>query len=455
MAQGYVEPATEDEEYRALTYGDASVKDKVDARKRAYERYRAYVDQEISNEVVAPINNYWMIRVTQKVPMKKLTPERTNEMLNEMFEEITRDYYASVKKTILDYTLRNSSERERLGIPLAFEAPVEYGSVPFVGIEPSEEWRNNAVMGAIKMRDTLCVFNRAILELMTLWESYQGRLLINLPSELEHKPIDTFMKSQKDQMESVKGELTKQWYEQAADILRRELDNIPVDPPELRNSFFEAVATLMSKQARSLVEKSIMEYMNFFKKYKKPKYLTATEVNERKYDIESPIEHSFLQLELEANNDEVRVKFKDSPEKVKDQLKSVIQEIVKQSQSLPRAENMISSGENKQLWHVSMDDILVKEALFTVEEIIQENLAATEQVLQLYDDFKYILSEHNDLSRFLADKTKTREDYAERIAKYKQEKQNILDNLKSEIRMNMFLVAVSYTHLTLPTTPYV
>jgi len=440
MSQGYVEPATEEEEYRALTYGDASVKHKVDSRKRAYERYRAYIDQEIINEVVAPINNYWMIKVTQKIPMKKLTPERTNEMLNEMFEEITRDYYASVKKTILDYTLRNESERERLGIPLAFDAPVEYGLVPFVGIEPSEEWRNNAVMGALKMRDTLCVFNRATLELMTLWEGYQNKLFINLPNDLEHKPIDTFMKSQKDQMENVKGELTKEWYEQAADILRRELDNIPADPPELRNSFFEAVATLMSKQARYLVERSIIEYMNFFKKYKKNQYPTAIEVNERKYDIESSIEHSFLQLELEANTEEVKVKLKDSPEKVKDQLKTIIQEIVKQSQSLPRAENMISSGENKQLWHVSMDDILVKEALFVVEEIIQENLAVTEQVLQLYNNYKYILGEHVELAKFLADKNRTREDYAERIAKYKQEKQNILDNLKCEIRMNMFLV---------------
>ncbi len=440
MARSYVEPATEDEEYLVATKGDPSLKYRVDARKRAYERYRAYVEQEINNEVVAPINNTWMVKVTQKVPMKRLTPERTNEMLNAMFEEITHDYYDSVKKAIIDYTLKNTREKERLGLPLSFMAPGDYGSRPFVGIEPSEEWRNNAVMGAIKMRDTLCVFNRATLELMKLWQSYQNVLFVELPTEFEYKFIEAFVKDQRNQMDTVKGTLTKEWHEQAADILRKELDNIPTEPPELRKSFFDAVATLMSNQARSLVENSILAYEDFFKKYKKTKYPTASEVAARKYDIGSPIERSFLQLTLEADSEKGQVAFKEPPHKVQAQLKNVIEDIVKQSHNLPRAENTISPGENMQLWRVSMDDVLVKQALATVDDIIQENMLEVKRVLELYSKYEYILTEKTRLTKFLGDKNKTREDYQDQIAKYMKQKEDIISNLPCEVRMNMFLV---------------
>ena len=440
MARSYVEPATEEEEYLAATKGEPELKYKVDARKRAYERYRAYIEQEIANEAVAPINNMWIAKVTQKVPMKSLSPERTNEMLNYMFEEITRDYYNSVKKAIIDYTLKNVREKERLGLPLSFMAPSDYGSKPFIGIEPSEEWRNNAVMGAIKMRDTLCVFNRATLELMKLWQDYEKALFVELPTEFEHKFIDTFVKDQKSRMEVVKNKLSKEWHEQAAGILQREIANVPEEPSELRKSFFDAIATLMSNQARSLVEDSILAYEDFYKKYKKTKYPTAGEVATRKYDIGTPIERSFLLLTLQASAEKGQVEFKEPPHNVQTQLKNVIEDVVKQSHNLPRAENTISPGENMQLWRVSMDDVLVKQALNTVEDIIQENMQEVKRVLELYSKYEYILTEKTRLTKFLGDKAKTREDYQEQIAKYMKQKDDIINNLPCEVRMNMFLV---------------
>eukprot|EP00829_Urostomides_striatus_P018636 TRINITY_DN6830_c0_g1_i1.p1 TRINITY_DN6830_c0_g1~~TRINITY_DN6830_c0_g1_i1.p1 ORF type:complete len:495 (-),score=139.57 TRINITY_DN6830_c0_g1_i1:15-1499(-) len=108
MARNFVEPATEEEEYLAATKGDASLKFRVDARKRTYQRYRAYVDQEISSDEVAPINNDWLAKVTQKVPMKMLPVERTNEMLDSMLGEINTDYY-----TCLLYT--SPSPRDQRG----------------------------------------------------------------------------------------------------------------------------------------------------------------------------------------------------------------------------------------------------------------------------------------------------------------------------------------------------
>ena len=440
MARNFVEPATEEEEYLAATKGDASLKFRVDARKRTYQRYRAYVDQEISSDEVAPINNDWLAKVTQKVPMKMLPVERTNEMLDSMLGEINTDYYTSIKKAILDYSLKNARERERLGLPIGFHPPTDYGSKPLIGLEPSEEWRNNAVMGAMKIRDTLRVFSKATLELMNIWPEYAKVLFVDLPNDFDCKYLEGFAKEQRIRMEEVKNKLANKWQQDAAEILHKELEYIPTDPPELRKSFFDAVATLMSNQVRSLIENSITAYEEFFKKYKKKTYATAAEVVARKFDISSPIERSFLLLNIDTDGDKGTVKFKEPPHTVQTQLRNVIEDIVKQSCSLPRGENSFNPGENQQLWKVSMDDVLVRGALETVDDVIKDNLQVVKQVLSLYSKYEYILTEKNKLAVFLNDPTKTRDDYQDYITKYSKQKDDIINNLPCEVRMNMFLV---------------
>jgi len=43
------------------------------------------------------------------------------ELINLMLNEINRDYYDSVRKAILDYVLKDQSERLRIGITQTFE----------------------------------------------------------------------------------------------------------------------------------------------------------------------------------------------------------------------------------------------------------------------------------------------------------------------------------------------
>ena len=439
MSRSFVEPATTEEEYLAVVKQDASLKFKVDARKKAYERYKA-IEDEIENKVVAPINNVWLAKITDKIPAGNLPPERMNEMFQSMAAEVNKEYYLSSKKSILDYVLKNVRERERLGLPISFYPAIDYGSKPFIGIEPSSEWRNNAVMAAIKMRDTLCVFNRATLELMKLWKDYENLLFVDLPNEFEFKFIDGFVRDQKNKMDAVKSMLGKDWHSKTIEIVKAELDNIPENPEELRKSFYEAISTLMSNQVRWIIEKSVVAYQQFFMKFKKSKYASASEVVARKYDAKTPIELSFLQLTLDADNEKGAVKFKDPLHEVQAQLKNVIEEVVKSSHNLPRAEHGFNSQEVTQLWKVSLDDQIVKRAQDSVENITEENLNVVKQVLKIYEKYEYLLSEKVKLDRFLQDKTKTREDYQAVIEKYQKQKDDIIESLPCEVRMNMFLI---------------
>jgi len=50
-----VEPADEQEEYEALIYPQNADPKRIKARKVSYTRYRQYVENEISVDVIAPI----------------------------------------------------------------------------------------------------------------------------------------------------------------------------------------------------------------------------------------------------------------------------------------------------------------------------------------------------------------------------------------------------------------
>lgn len=52
---GMVEPADGQEEYNALFYPQNVDKRRIQARKVSYARYRQYVENEISVDVIAPI----------------------------------------------------------------------------------------------------------------------------------------------------------------------------------------------------------------------------------------------------------------------------------------------------------------------------------------------------------------------------------------------------------------
>ncbi len=48
-------------------------------------------------------------------------------MINDMMREINDDYYTSVKKSILDYVLKDETEKMRIGIMEIFNPVVDYG----------------------------------------------------------------------------------------------------------------------------------------------------------------------------------------------------------------------------------------------------------------------------------------------------------------------------------------
>lgn len=166
-----VEPADEKEEYDNYMSPGSVDKRRVQSRRMSYQRYRQYVDNEIPVDVIAPIRQYWLSHIIELIPgdLHAVEKSRIEDLIDTMLNEINKDYFDSVKKSILDYILKDENEMRRLGIQQVLNRPIDWGDDFYKGIEPNEEWKHNVMMARMLMSENLSICSHATLQLMRLW----------------------------------------------------------------------------------------------------------------------------------------------------------------------------------------------------------------------------------------------------------------------------------------------
>lgn len=390
-------------------------------------------------DVIAPIRQYWLTHIIELIPgdLHAVEKEKIEYLIDSMLNEINKDYFDSVRKSILDYILKSESEMKRLGIQQVLNQPIDWGDDFYKGIEPNEEWKHNVMMARMLMSENLCICSQATLELMKLWQDYKSHLFVNLPEPREAiYTLQDFISQQEAQMTNIKGLLISDWTKSAVDILREELLNLDKDQQQ---KFFESAATLMSNQVRELIYQSIRKYVDFIKHFKKDSYPTPPEVLGREYDADTSFEENFISVKLDIEGTQI-VFADDLEEKIQPELENIIDAIVKQSHNLPRPENTIARGDKMHLWTVPDDDEVAEDAKRTVSVIIEENRKVVEQALHVYDDYMWILTEGDRVKEFVKIEPKVRKDYQAQVDKYKQTIEEIRLKMPFELRMNMFLI---------------
>jgi dynein heavy chain len=154
-----VEPANEAEEYEAVMTGQVGGNVKVHARKVSYNRYKRYIEDEIQVDVIAPIRQYWLTHIIELIPgdLHAVDKERIEYLIDSMLNEINKDYFDSVRKSIMDYILKDENEMRRLGIQQVINQPITWGDDFYKGIEPNEDWKHNVMMARMLMSENLCI----------------------------------------------------------------------------------------------------------------------------------------------------------------------------------------------------------------------------------------------------------------------------------------------------------
>jgi hypothetical protein len=78
--------------------------------------------------------------------------------------------------------------------------------------------------------------------------------------------------------------------------------------------------------------------------------------------------------------------------------------------------------------------------MIEIKVILSEHLGVTQRVVNVYDEFKFLINERESLQEFFDKKPYNREEFLDRINKYQETIDKIKTVMPFEIRMSMFLV---------------
>jgi len=409
----------------------------------AIARYYFYVEKGVDEaKHIAPPRPEWAEHVLELVPPgppRGVSQEYYDDLVESAMAEMEGEYYASVKRAIVDYVLCSPTERERLG--LVELAPLV--KVPGSPAQPHGElpdvWRNNVDAAREDIAWTLQTLSPNILELATLWEGFKSKLLVDCisPEFLGQQPFqaDAFRAFETDVCEHVKGMLWNTWVNKSVEVFRR---SPPVCISGDSDAYYRAVAVMQSNELRTLVQDSLDQYVAFFKGHQPTEEQMAVDPQQDKHMWSVP---PCFTVQLVPGKGGYL--FSPSFHEVEDVVKGVMESFVTAVSGIPRMGNSQTSMSRRgaHIPAVGLDEHCVEVARKAVLEVMEANREAPRLLANLYGSYTYLLSMDvpNYLQRFL-EGNHSLDEYAEEIDKLRETAENIQATSLSEVRTGVYVV---------------
>ncbi|XP_056255668.1 dynein axonemal heavy chain 3 [Seriola aureovittata] len=369
------------------------------------ERYMYYISNGVPSSVLAPQPRQQMMNILHLLPPDTEDSSKNIQIMRaNMEEEVKRDYYFSLKKSIVDYILIDPSECQRLSIssiPKPFPSRVIRAPVPWAAsYREAHMWQNQH----------LFTLSHIMILLQDVWlHSFSSLRFVRLEdlfsSGLPLLPSD-FEEFVQRQCQSTREELIDKWLPHCATLFDTFQDLwLPLIPeceqvaPVGVQEFFNCVAALMSLQLRSLVIESLQDLLYFFTIHEEGNDFGKV-FDEMKY-----VQSQVLLVKLLVN--EPDIDFSPSFQECWEVIHRAFMEIIKNAEKLPRVEcNLFPDIKNLYLRTVRPDESLVTNLMNKAKGILNRNTVGPKKYLNVYQKYSNLLDNtaKQEISVFLQEK---------------------------------------------------
>ncbi|KAM6951542.1 dynein axonemal heavy chain 3 [Aplochiton taeniatus] len=380
---------------------------KDEPTERDLERYVYYIQNGIQGPMLAPQPPQQMSQILGLVPPVGEESSRELQTLNgSLLEEVTHDYSFSLRKSIVDYILKDPSERQRLfisNIPRPFPRRVIRGPVPWsCSFRETQSWQNQHLFNVNPMMlllQDLWLNSFSSLRFVLLGDLFSANLPL-LPAEFEELV--------KRQCHSTRDDLIHKWLPRCASLFVSYKDLwLPLVPqndqaaPASAQEFFSCVAALMALQLRGLVIASLQDLLHFFAIHQAGNDFGHA-YNEIQY-TQAPV------LLVKLMVDEPRIIFQPSLHDCWELVHRCFTVIITSAQNLPRVEcNLFPEMEGRTLClrSVRPEESLVKDLINQAKDIFHMNTVGPQKYLHVYRKYGHLLDNtaKQDIAAFLQEK---------------------------------------------------
>ncbi|XP_053550231.1 dynein axonemal heavy chain 3 [Bombina bombina] len=370
---------------------------------RDLERYFFYINLGIQTEMLAHQEKEQMHRILANVPNKLSKNSVLEKLMKNIKEEIESDYYTSLRKSIVDYILKDPEEKDRLfiaNIPHSFPHRVIRAPVPWhLSCRNAYKWNE----------EHLFIVNPMMLSLQHLWFTEFDDLRFVRTQELLSGNLPLLPAEFKELVQShcldSRTILRNKWIPNCAKRFIAEKDKwihlVPQndnDSTLLVQEFFSCVGALMSLQLRRMVINSLQDLLSFFSIHKDGNDF------EESYNEMQFFTPQILILKLKV--EEPKIVFEPSLEECWNLILQCFQEIIKSAEGLPKVEVDLFPGlqmENLILGSVKQEESLVSDYVSKTFEIFNMNIIGPQKYLNVYRRYSDLLNNkaQQDVTMFL------------------------------------------------------
>ncbi|KAG8433111.1 hypothetical protein GDO86_017410 [Hymenochirus boettgeri] len=397
-------PMSPEEQMLVMLQNDEEInKKEAKLSEKVLERYFYYIHHGIQKEMLTPKDEEQMDRILTRIPKHLLNNPALEQMFLKIKEETECDYHTSLRKSIVDYILKDPEEKERLLIsntPRPFPLKVIRAPVPW----------HTSYRDALKCNeDHLFTVNPMILSLQELWINQFDELrfvrtkdllagcLPLLPAEFEELVRRHCLEA--------RSILQNRWIPTCASLFKSQQDKwvhlVPqhdYDSTLQVQELFACVSSLMSLQLRGMVINSLQDLLSFFSIHQDGNDFGDTYNDMRFFTPQILI----VKLRVE----EPKMAFEPTLEECWNLIKRCFLEILRSAEGIPNVEIELFPDlqmENLTLSSVTPDESLVLGFVNKTVAVFNKNTVGPQKYLNVYKKYSDLLNQkaQQDVNSFL------------------------------------------------------
>ncbi|XP_012230668.2 dynein axonemal heavy chain 3 [Linepithema humile] len=348
-------------------------------------------DHCISDHHLQPYD-YTNIEAAKRRIIGKLQEREDFEKITKNLEpEIINDYKQSLRSAIVSYILMDSDECKRLSIETL---PVE---LPILCIRAPVPWHQSKVTAGHFVQHNLFIGNEILRDIRDLWFSkyYQMRIIRMQDFGTFPIPAAEIEPRLNNLCNAATNVLVKEWLSDVAEIFFEKKDvwsqyfeTRPNASTVLIEKYFRSVNSLLSKQLRIMIIKTLEDVRDFFMRYR------AGNAFEGDYKDLMFLETPFITVRVEPELGTTKLYCKPSILELHTIISRCFNKIIAVSTMIPKIE-VILFPELKDagfLFHILRLEDSVLNIITDILDIIIKHMPGPENYLTCYQNLLYITS---------------------------------------------------------------
>ncbi|CAF0857841.1 unnamed protein product [Brachionus calyciflorus] len=413
------------------------------------QRYNSLLMNSINESMIYPLTNELLTKIKQRVNNFALI-NNLRDMVEKYEKDIGEQYTWAIKKSILDYIVKDKSEQERLGIKMIEKEIHSAGRFNF-------PWHDSLINARNLIKKRLFLYNNSIVHKIyyNFNLKYLNFRMIDLEELINMMPMSLrdFKICVRRQIEQKKQYLIENWLDQCTDLILLNKNSIDLlinqqdkkESFDLMNSFFETISIIISSRMRILIEKTLEDLTNFLILYSNGN--DYDNLNETQFRGILTTQTSIIPfiIPLKLNKDDSSVYLDPQIDEITETLRELYDDITNSLNNLPRLENLVlhnfQSKNFNYLEMLKINEKIVIELKQKVFEIFEANRQGPLNYLKTYDKYKYLISNNSiqETNIFVLRKNQSLSDYRKKIDYFKSLIEEI-SLLPQKIPLNIFML---------------